>query len=181
MMGVTIFKEVIPNEKIHNSGCRNAYSPEIWREVYLPCVERMCQEFRKYNVKIIYHGCGNAKEIYDDLIAAGIDCYNPLEVKSGLDVVELKKEYDGRLAFWGGVDVRVLINGSKEDIKKEVLYRLGAAEGGGYIISSDHSVAGNVSPENYEYMINLVRQYGEYPLKLGNVESAMSGDGLLKS
>ena len=126
----------------------------------------MCEEFKKYNVKIIYHGCGNAKEIYNDLITAGIDCYNPLEVKSGLDVVKLKKEYGRRLAFFGGIDVRVLINGTKEDIKKEVLYRLNAAKGGGYIIASDHSVAGDVPPENYEYMVNLVRQYGKYPLNL---------------
>ena len=40
------------------------------------------------------------------------------------------------------------------------------AKGGGYIIASDHSVAGNVPPENYEYMVNLVRQYGKYPLEL---------------
>lgn len=142
------------------------YSPDIWRKLYFPCIERMYKEFKKYNVKIIYHGCGNAKEIYNDLIAVGIDCYNPLEVKSGLDVVKLKKEYGKRLAFWGGIDVRVLISGTKEDIKKEILYRLNAAKGGGYIIASDHSVAGNVPPENYEYMVNLVRQYGKYPLEL---------------
>jgi len=81
-------------------------------------------------------------------------------------VVKLKKEYGRRLTFFGGVDVRVLINGTKEDIKKEVLYRLNAAKGGGYIVASDHSVAGNVPPENYEYMVNLVRQYGKYPLNL---------------
>lgn len=142
------------------------YSPDMWRRLYLPCVERMCKEFKKYNAKIIYHGCGNAKEIYNDLIAAGIDCYNPLEVKSGLDVVELKAEYGKKLAFFGGVDVRVLINGTKEDIKKEVLHRLNAAIGGGYIVASDHSVAGNVPPKIYEYMVNLVRQHGKYPLNL---------------
>ena len=87
------------------------------------------------------------------------------EIKSGLDVVKLKKEYGKRLVFWGGIDVRVLINGTKEDIKKEVLHRLDAARGGGYIVASDNSVAGNVPPENYEYMVNLVRQYGKYPLK----------------
>jgi len=55
--------------------------------------------------------------------------------------------------------------GKKSSIK-EILYRLSAAKGGDYIMSSDHSVAGNVPPENYEYMVNLVREYGNYPLKV---------------
>jgi len=146
------------------------YSPDKWRDLYLGCVQRMCEEFKKYNKKIIYHGCGNAKEIYDDLIAAGIDCYNPLEVKAGLDVLELKKEYGRRLAFFGGIDVRVLINGTEEDIRKEVLRKLNAAKGGGYIVASDHSVAGDVPPKNYEYMVSLVRQYGRYPLRVSGFD-----------
>ena len=41
---------------------------------------------------------------------------------------------------------------------------------GGLIFQSDHSVPSNVSAENYEYVISLVREYGQYPLKLGEYD-----------
>ncbi|KLU63145.1 uroporphyrinogen decarboxylase [Peptococcaceae bacterium CEB3] len=146
------------------------FSPVTWRKMFFPAVKKLCDEFHRLGAKVIYHGCGNASVIYDDLIEAGIDCYNPLEVKAGLDVVELKRVYKGRLAYFGNIDVRILAEGSREEIKREVLRKLNAAKGGGYIIASDHSVAANVPPENYEYMVQLVREYGGYPLKLGEYD-----------
>jgi hypothetical protein len=43
---------------------------------------------------------------------------------------------------------------------------LNAAKGGGFIFQSDHSVPGNVSARNYEFVVNLVREHGRYPLRL---------------
>ena len=47
-----------------------------------------------------------------------------------------------------------------------MLRKLNAAKGGGYIFQSDHSVPSNISAERYEYVINLVRKHGTFPLKL---------------
>ncbi|MEW8958020.1 MAG: uroporphyrinogen decarboxylase family protein [Moorella sp. (in: firmicutes)] len=146
------------------------FSPDLWRKMFYPAVKKLCTEFHAMGAKIIYHGCGNAQAIYEDLIAAGVDCYNPVEAKAGLDVVELKRRYKGRLAFNGNIDVRVLAEGDKDAIRREVLRKLNAAKGGGYIISSDHSVAANVPPENYDYLVQLVREYGRYPLELGEFD-----------
>jgi len=60
--------------------------------------------------------------------------------------------------------------GTRDEIKAEVLTKLNAAKGGGMIFQSDHSVPSNVSGENYEYVVNLVREYGKYPLKLGEYD-----------
>jgi uroporphyrinogen decarboxylase len=51
-----------------------------------------------------------------------------------------------------------------------VLRKLNAAKGGGYIVQSDHSVPSNVSGRNYDFVVNLVREYGRYPLQLGEFE-----------
>ena len=59
---------------------------------------------------------------------------------------------------------------SKEELKPIVLRKLNAAKGGGLIFQSDHSVPSNVSPENYEYVVDLVREYGQYPLRLGEYD-----------
>ena len=148
------------------------FSPAIWREVFKPYLYNMCRAFKnaKPDLKIIYHGCGNATEIFDDFIECGIDAYHSLEVKAGIDVIDLKKKYKDRLAYVGNIDCRDVLPGPKEGIKKNLLRKLNAAKGGGYIPSADHSVPYNVPVENYDYFVSLIRQYGKYPLDLGEYD-----------
>ena len=41
----------------------------------------------------MYHGCGNANAIFEDMIEIGLDGYNPLEAKADLDVVTLRDKW----------------------------------------------------------------------------------------
>ena len=58
----------------------------------------------------------------------------------------------------------------EEELKAIVLRKLNAAKGGGYIFQSDHSVPSSVSGHNYDYVVKLVREYGNYPLDLGEYD-----------
>ncbi|MGB9624017.1 MAG: uroporphyrinogen decarboxylase family protein [Phycisphaerae bacterium] len=142
------------------------FSPDYWRSVYKPQLKRICDVIHAAGLKAIYHGCGNASAVYEDMIEAGVDAYNPLEAKAGLNVVELKRQFGRRWAFNGNLDVRVLATNDREQIRREVLTKLGAAEGGGYIPQSDHSIPDSVAPASYDYVIQLVREHGRYPLAL---------------
>lgn len=146
------------------------FSPKYWREVYKPQLTRICDAAHKAGLKTIYHGCGNAAEVFDDMIEAGVDAYNPLEAKAGLDVVDLKRQFGRRWAFNGNINVQVLETNDRQKVRREVLTKLNAAKGGGFILQSDHSVPDNVDPATYGYMIELVRQYGKYPLELGEYD-----------
>jgi uroporphyrinogen-III decarboxylase len=108
--------------------------------------------------------------IFEDFIEAGIDAYNPLEAKAGLDVVDLRRRFGHRIAFCGNMDVQLWANGTQEELRRSVLTKLNAAKGGGYIFQSDHSVPSNVSAGNFEYVLNLVREHGKYPLALGEFD-----------
>ncbi|NSW75745.1 MAG: hypothetical protein HPY68_03025 [Candidatus Atribacteria bacterium] len=142
------------------------FSPKLWREIFFPCVKAICDFLHEKGLLVLYHGCGRSLEIFPDLIEAGIDVYNPLEAKAGMDPVELKKQYGQKISFWGGIDTRLLGYGSWEEIEKEVLYKLQTGIGGGYMPSSDHSVASNVNPLYYDRMIKLLKEKGRYPLQL---------------
>jgi hypothetical protein len=146
------------------------FSPKYWREVYKPQLKRICDAAHKAALKTIYHGCGNAVEVFEDMIEAGVDAYNPLEAKAGLDVVDLKRRFGRRWAFNGNINVQVLETNDREKVRREVLTKLNAAKGGGFILQSDHSIPDNVDPATYDYMIELVRQYGRYPLELGDYD-----------
>ncbi len=142
------------------------FNPEYWRKWYKPGLAAMVDVCHAAGLPVIYHGCGNVRRIFDDFIEIGIDAYNPLEAKAGLDVVELRRLYGHRIAFCGNMNVLEWADCEKEELKAIVLRKLNAAKGGGMIFQSDHSVPSNISAEKYEYVVNLVREYGQYPLQL---------------
>ncbi|MGA2361466.1 MAG: uroporphyrinogen decarboxylase family protein [Candidatus Aminicenantales bacterium] len=146
------------------------FSPAYWRRYFKPVVKDIVDECHANGLPVIYHGCGDVRRILGDFVEIGVDAVNPLEAKAGLDVVELRREYRHGIAFCGNMDVLTWAQGSEEELKRVVLTKLNAAKGGGYIFQSDHSVPGNVPAQNYEYVVNLVREYGRYPLRLGEYD-----------
>lgn len=141
-------------------------APAYWREYFKPWVARMIEAVHRAGLPVIYHGCGNVQAILEDFIEIGLDAYNPLEVKAGMDAVALRQQYGHRLAFCGNSDIRVWERGDRQEIRAEVLHRLQAARGGGFIFQSDHSVSSSVAGTTYDYIVKLVRQFGRYPLQL---------------
>lgn len=129
-----------------------------WRELFKPHVAALIDLCHRYDLMVVYHGCGDARDILDDMVDVGLDAYNPLEAKAGLDVVELKKQYAGKLAFVGNVDVRVLESGDPQAIRREVHRKAQAAQGGGWVFQSDHSISSNVRPEAYELALSTLRE-----------------------
>ena len=148
------------------------FSPDYWREYFKPTVRAIIDLCHQHNLPVIYHGCGNVHGILPDFIEMNLDAYNPLEAKADLDVVTLRSEYGHRLAFCGNSDIRVWERGNQAEVRREVLHRLQAARGGGYIFQSDHSVASDVSGHTYDYIVKLVRQYGRYPIELAELANA---------
>jgi hypothetical protein len=149
------------------------FSPAYWRAYYRPTVERMISLCHDQGLPVIYHGCGNVASILPDFIEMGLDAYNPLEAKAGLDVVDLRRQYGHKIAFCGNSNMQVWEEGSMVNVRREVLRKLNAAKGGGLIFQSDHSVSSGVSGRTYDYIVKLVREYGNYPLDLGEYDEEM--------
>ena len=143
------------------------FSPDYWRTYFKPWVKAMVDVCHQNGLPVIYHGCGNVHLIFEDFIEIGVDSYNPLEAKASMDAVDLKRQYGNQIGYCGNSNIMVWETGDKELIRKEVLRKLNAAKGGGFIFQSDHSVSSGVSGHTYDYIVNLVREYGNYPLQLG--------------
>ena len=139
------------------------FSPALYRELAMPSDSRLCDFFKSRGVKVMLHSCGNIMELVPYLIEAGFDSLEPLEVKAGMDLIKLKKEYGYQLAFMGGIDVRKMADPNPKAIEEEIRTKIPVAmKGGGYIYHSDHSVPDNVSFEQFRKCIELVHKYGRY-------------------
>jgi hypothetical protein len=146
------------------------FSPSYWRKVFKPGVKAIIEACHAHHLPVIYHGCGNVQRILPDFIEIGLDAYNPLEAKAGLDVVDLRRKYGHTLAFCGNMNVIEWAAKDPEGLRPIVLRKLNAAKGGGYIFQSDHSVPSNISASNYDFVVRLVQQAGRYPLNLGTFD-----------
>jgi uroporphyrinogen-III decarboxylase len=145
-------------------------APDYWREFYKPWVAEITAAAHAAGLPVIYHGCGNVNAIFPDFIEIGIDAYNPLEAKAEMDVLELRRRHGHAIGFCGNSNIQVWESGDRGAIRREVLRKLNAARGGGYIFQSDHSVSSSVSGPTYDFTIQLVREFGTYPLQLGEFE-----------
>jgi hypothetical protein len=146
------------------------FSPAYWRQHFKPIVSALVEVCHAHGLPVIYHGCGNVRRIFGDFVQTGIDAYNPLEAKAGMDVIDLRRRYGHQIAFCGNLDVIRWAQADEEELKAMVLHKLNAAKGGGYIVQSDHSVPSNISGGNYDTVVRLVREYGRYPLRLGEYD-----------
>lgn len=146
------------------------FSPEFWRKYYKPGLGAIVDVCHNAGLDVIYHGCGNVNRIFGDFIEIGVDGYNPLEFKAGLDAIELRRRYGHEIALCGNMDVAQWAESDQKQLARIVLTKLNAAKGGGFIFQSDHSVPSNVSGWNYDFVVKLVREHGRYPLELGEYD-----------
>ncbi len=151
----------IANDMAYKNG--PFFSPAMYGRFELPSQKRMCDFFHRHGMPVILHSDGDIRKLLPGIIEAGFDCIQPLEVKAGMDVVELKKQYGERLAFMGGIDVRAMADPDPSAIECEISRNIPFAKrGGGYIFHTDHSVADNVSFSQYKRTIELVLKYGTF-------------------
>jgi len=53
-------------------------SPDMIRKFVLPGAIKLVEQAHSYGLKVIYHSCGAVSEIFDDLLAIGVDAQNLL-------------------------------------------------------------------------------------------------------
>ena len=146
-------------------GYRNAtlFSPAMFRRYEFPSQRRFYRLALSHGLPSILHSCGRVTEHLPALIEAGLTCIQPLEVKAGMDLIELKQQFGEVLCFMGGIDVRKMAHPDPALIEEEIATKVTCAkQGGGYIYHSDHSVPDNVSFERYCRVMELVKKYGSY-------------------
>lgn len=143
-------------------------SPDQFRDYYKPHFIRILNHIRKKSpkVKIMFHSCGNVRPIIPDLIEMGVDILNPVHINaSGMEPVQLKKDFGESLVFWGGgIDTQqVLPQGGEQEIRDHVKANLDAlAPGGGYVFSTVHNIQSDVPAASILTMYDAFQKNRSY-------------------
>jgi uroporphyrinogen decarboxylase len=137
------------------------FSVETYRELLKPVQTRVVKWAGAKGVRTHLHSCGDVRPFVPEFVEIGIDALNPLEVKAGMDPIQLKKDYGNKLVLHGGINAVLWedLGAIEAEMKKVVPV---VKESGGYIFSSDHSVPSSVSLENFRYIVNLAKKLGSY-------------------
>jgi uroporphyrinogen decarboxylase len=140
-------------------------SPAMYREFFKPRHKLMWNRAKQLaNVKVMLHCCGGVRELLPDLIDAGLDAINPVQIScSGMDVEGLKKEFGTEMVFWGGgCDTqRILPQGTPDEIQRHVRHQVDILQrGGGFVFQQVHNVLADASPENVVAMFEAVNTPG---------------------
>ncbi len=138
-------------------------SLDMYRELIQPGHKKTMALAKSHDLPVIVHSCGYVAPLVPGLIEAGMDCLQVIEVKAGMDLLQLYQDYGDRLSFMGGIDVRVLYTNDRALIDKELSTKIPVVKGNnGYVLHSDHSIPNQVSYESYRYFVERGLELGRY-------------------
>lgn len=137
-------------------------SPEHWRKFFLPTYRKLFGLIKQKGMFVWMHSCGSIVEVLGDLIDAGLNIWETVQVQAkGNDPKYLKSEFGKDITFYGGISTQTTLPfGSEEDVKKEVRERISIlGKDGGYICGADHGIMPDVPLDNIIAMFNEARNY----------------------
>lgn len=138
-------------------------SPSMYREFFKARHARMWKRAKELApVKVMLHCCGGVRELLPDLIDAGLDAINPVQISCrGMEAGGLKRDFGDRITFWGGgCDTReMLARGTPATISNHVRGQVRTLQsGGGFVFQQVHNILADVPPQNIVAMFDALRE-----------------------
>ena len=136
-------------------------SLDMFRELLKPVHARAIEWAHRKGLKAELHSCGDIRPFVPEFIEIGLDALNPLEVKAGMDTLELKEKYGDDLVLHGGINAVKWTD--LEAFEAEMREKIPVLkQNGGYIFGTDHSVPNTVSLEAFREVVALAKELGRY-------------------
>lgn len=139
-------------------------APALYRRLFKPRHKLMCEYVKAHSrMHTFLHSCGSIYRLLPDLIDAGFEIINPVQITAAEMAPEkLKAEFGSDITFWGGgCDTRQVLNrGTPTEVRDHVRRQVEAlAPGGGFVFNTVHNILPDVPPENIEAMFEAVDEY----------------------
>jgi uroporphyrinogen decarboxylase len=139
-------------------------SRDLYKQLIYPRQKKLFQYVHdNSNAKVFLHSCGAIYDIIGDLIDAGVDILNPVQIgATGMEPKKLKEEFGKDVVFWGGgIDTQhVLASGTPEEVAEAVKRNCDIfMKDGGFVFNQVHNIVDGVPPENIVAMYEAVNNF----------------------
>lgn len=139
-------------------------SVRAFRDLVMPAYRRgLDWVHARTNWKVFLHSDGALGPLLPSIIEMGVDILNPVQTTAhGMDPRWLKREFGGRLVFWGGSgdSQGTLTHGTPAEVAADARAHLEALQpGGGHVFASVHNIQANVPPANIVALFETALAY----------------------
>lgn len=139
-------------------------SPDTYRTFFKPRHAALNAYVHKHtSMKTFLHSCGSIHKLMPDLIEAGVDIINPVQISArDMEPERLKADFGKDITFWGGgADTRVILpHGTTDEVKDHVRRNIETfAPGGGFVFVPAHNMLPDIPAQNIEAMFEAVDEY----------------------
>ncbi len=128
--------------------------PKQVREFFVPYYRRIWDMLADRGARLFDQDSdGDMNAVIEPFLEAGVNCMHPMEPAAGMDIVEVRRTYGRRLAFYGGIDKHVIRRSHKE-ITAELEYKIPPmVASGGCMLALDHRIPNGTPLANYRFYI----------------------------
>ena len=143
-------------------------STTMYREMIKPYHKKQYEFVRNNHpdVKVFLHSCGSIYDLIPDLIDAGVEILNPVQISAkGMDPARLKRNFGKDISFWGGGAnmQHTVLNSTLKDIKAEVRELIEIfSPGGGYVFNQVHNIQADIPPEKVAAIYDTALEYRKF-------------------
>lgn len=136
-------------------------SPRMYQEYFKDRHSIMWKTAKEISkVKVMLHCCGGIRELIPDLIEAGVDAINPVQIScAGMDAEGLKRDFGSEIVFWGGgCDTRdILPKATPDQVAEHVKSQIDIFKpAGGFIFQQVHNIMADVPVRNIITMFDAI-------------------------
>ena len=136
-------------------------SPKMLEGLFGESYRRIAEAAHAGGCRIVFHSCGNVLDLLTSMADWGFDGVHALEPTAGVTLAEARRRIGDRLCLCGNVDItRTLVNGTREEVFREVERCIvDGSRGGGFILAPTNT-SNVVSARNLGWMVEAAREYG---------------------
>jgi uroporphyrinogen-III decarboxylase len=133
--------------------------PDWYRQYVFPNYHNYLRPLREAGKKILFCSDGNFTEFIDDLVAAGA---TGLVMEPMTDMAYIAEKYGRSLAFVGNADTRILLTGTRAEIRAEVERCMRIGKGcPGFFMGVGNHIPANTPVENALYYNEVYEELGK--------------------
>jgi len=134
-------------------------SRELFDEFMAPYYREITPRLHERGTTVFIDTDGDVTTLVPWLEGVGVQGFLPLERMAGVDVNQLRRDHP-QLRMIGAFDKTVMHRGEAR-IRQEFQRLLPVMRSGGYIASVDHQTPPEVSLQDYQLYLRLLREYAE--------------------